>query len=305
MKFFCTLLILTTSLFSQEKTPVSQEVTVSEFLKGALYLPENTKKPNLVIIIAGSGPTDRDGNQPGLTNNSLKYLAEGIAKQNIAAFSYDKRFLTEMKAGITPDETKLSFDNFINDAIAVFNYFKNTGNYNKIAFAGHSEGSLIGMVATEKVNADGFISIAGTGNSIDFVLQEQIAQQAPFLLEETKTILASLKKGETTEIKNPNLQSIFRKSVQPYMISWIKYNPSEEIKKINKPVLIVNGTKDIQIKVSEAELLKQAKPEAKLVLINDMSHVFKDVNNGDGYKDPSIPIMPQLVTEITSFVNKL
>ncbi|MFV8270846.1 alpha/beta hydrolase [Flavobacterium sp. GT2N3] len=287
----------------------TEEIAVNPLINGSLYLPlKQNKNTNLVILIAGSGPTDRDGNQKGLINNSLRYLSEELAKNDIAVFSYDKRIIAQMKTG-TVNEATLTFDDFITDASSVLSFFKNQKKYNKIIIAGHSEGSLIGMiVANDK--ADAFISLSGAGRTIDAVLVEQIAKQAPFLKEEVQKNLDILKSGKTFELKNPMLASLFRKSIQPYMISWIKYNPQIEITKLQIPVLIVNGTKDLQVAVPEAELLKKAKSGAELVLIENMNHVFKEIKGDDSenmksYSSPDVPITSKLTSTIITFVKVL
>jgi pimeloyl-ACP methyl ester carboxylesterase len=315
MKKSLLLLLLLFSIFgfSQQETATKsfnkEEIAINPLINGSLYSPlKQNKKTNLVLLIAGSGPTDRDGNQKGLTNNSLKYLSEELVKNDIAVFSYDKRIFTQMKSG-TINEATLTFDDFINDATSVLLFFKNQKKYNKIIIAGHSEGSLIGMIAA-KDKADGFISLAGAGRTIDAVLVEQIAKQAPFLKEETQKNLDILKSGKTFELKNPMLASIFRESIQPYMISWIKYNPQMELKKLQMPIVIINGTKDIQVSVQEAELLKKVKPEAELVLIENMNHVFKEIKGDDAenmksYTNPDLPIVPKLTSTIIAFVKSL
>ncbi|WP_426095677.1 alpha/beta hydrolase [Flavobacterium sp. DSR2-3-3] len=299
--------------YSQTETVVQsfnkEEIAVNPLINGSLYSPlKQNKKTNLVILIAGSGPTDRDGNQKGLTNNSLKYVSEALAKNDIAVFSYDKRIIAQMKSK-TVNEAALTFDDFITDATSVLLFFKNKKKYNKIIIAGHSEGSLIGMIAANE-KADAFISLAGAGRTIDAVLVDQITKQAPFLKEETQKNLNILKSGKTFELKNPMLASIFRESIQPYMISWIQYNPQIEIAKLQMPVLIVNGTKDLQVAVSEAELLKKAKPGAQIVLIENMNHIFKVINGDDAenmksYSNPDIPISTKLTSTITTFVKSL
>ena len=299
--------------YSQTETVVQsfnkEEIAVNPLINGSLYSPlKQNKKTNLVILIAGSGPTDKDGNQKGLTNNSLKYVSEALARKDIAVFSYDKRIIAQMKSK-TVNEAALTFDDFITDATSVLLFFKNKKKYNKIIIAGHSEGSLIGMIAANE-KADAFISLAGAGRTIDAVLVDQITKQAPFLKEETQKNLDILKRGKTFELKNPMLASIFRESIQPYMISWIQYNPQIEIAKLQMPVLIVNGTKDLQVAVSEAELLKKAKPEAELVLIENMNHIFKVINGDDAenmksYSNPDIPIATKLTSTITTFVKSL
>lgn len=299
--------------YSQAETAIKsfnkEEIAVNPLINGSFYLSlKQNKKTNLVILIAGSGPTDRDGNQKGLTNNSLKYLSEELAKNDIAVFSYDKRIISQMKTG-TVNEATLTFDDFITDATSILSFFKNQKKYNKIIIAGHSEGSLIGMIAAND-KADAFISFAGAGRTIDAVLVEQIAKQAPFLKDEVQKNLDILKSGKTFELKNPMLASLFRESIQPYMISWIKYNPQIEITKLQIPVLIINGTKDLQVAVPEAELLKKAKPEAELVLIENMNHIFKEIKGDDSenmksYSNPDLPIIPKLTSTIITFVKSL
>lgn len=306
---FIVLLAFVTNCFAQQPAFNKEEVTINTLLKGALYTPLNqSNKTNLVILIAGSGPTDRDGNQKGMSNNSLKKLSEELAKKENAVFSYDKRIFAQMAAG-TLNEASLSFDDFIKDAKEVIAYFKNQKKYNKIIIAGHSEGALIGMVAANG-NADAYISLAGAGRPIDEVLLEQIGKQAPFLKEEVQKNLEILKSGKTFENKNQMLAALFRESVQPYMISWIKYNPQNEIKKIQIPVLIINGDKDLQVTVADAEALKQAKPEAKLEIITNMNHVFKEIKGGEAenqaaYTNPDLPVTEGLTTAINLFIKSL
>ncbi|WP_310595508.1 serine aminopeptidase domain-containing protein [Flavobacterium sp.] len=303
-------ILFSTLAFSQEKIEFSKaDIEINSLLKGTLYSPlKQSNKTNLVILIAGSGPTDRDGNQKGLTNNSLKLLAEALANNGIAVYSYDKRIFAQIASGKL-DEASLSFDNFIDDAKAVIQYFKNQKKYHSITIAGHSEGALIGMVAADG-NADGYISIAGAGRPIDEVLVEQIGKQAPFLKEEVQKNLETLKSGTTFELKNQMLASLFRASVQPYMISWIKYNPQSEIKKLHVPTLLINGDKDIQVSVNDAQLLQQAKPEAQLKIISNMNHIFKEIKgdeaeNKASYTNPDLPISKELPLIITTFIQSL
>ena len=308
--FISLFLIISASSFSQVTTAFTKEnISVNSLLNGSLYTPsQQSKKLNLVILIAGSGPTDRNGNQMGLANNSLKLLAEALANNGIAVYSYDKRIFAQMASGKL-DEVSLSFDNFIDDAKAVIQFFKNQKKYHNITVAGHSEGALIGMVAANG-NADAYISIAGAGRPIDEVLLEQIGKQAPFLKEEVKKNLETLKSGSTFELKNQMLASLFRASVQPYMISWIKYNPQTEIKKLQIPTLLINGDKDIQVSVQDAQLLQQAKPEAQLKIIPNMNHVFKEIKGDDAenkaaYTNPDLPICMELSSIITTFIASL
>lgn len=308
MKITLFLLATITLSFAQEKKPLkTEDLTITPLIDGTLYTPENaSNETKLVILITGSGPTDRNGNQSGATNNSLKFLSEELVKNNIAVFSYDKRLFAQIKSN-TLDEKTLRFDHFINDATDVILYFKSQKKYSKIIVAGHSEGSLIGMVAA-KTNVDAYISLEGAGRPINLVLIDQLTKQAPAYIDICKANLELLKQGKMFENKNPVLASLFRESVQPYLISWIKYNPQDEIKKLTIPILIINGTKDIQTSENEAYLLKNANPKAAIKIIENMNHIFKeikvDAENIKSYNNPDLPIMPQLTTEIVDFVNR-
>jgi esterase/lipase len=300
--------ISTTSVFSQEKKVSNQEIEVNSLIKGTLFLPENEiSKTKLIILIAGSGPTNRNGNQVGTQNNSLKFLAEGLTQNGFAVFSYDKRIFAQMIAK-TLDEKTLSFEDFINDAKDVVTYFKSQKKYSKIIIAGHSEGSLIGMVAA-KDNVDAYVSIAGAGRTADEVITEQVVQNSPALKEAVEKDFALLKEGKTFENKNQILYSLFRESVQPYMISWIKYHPQNEIKKLSIPILIINGTKDIQVPPSDAELLHTANPKSELKIIENMNHIFKEIKMDDdnikSYSDPKLPVIPELIHVMTQFINSI
>ena len=306
-------LIWNTVSFSQEKKLfLKEEIIINPQIKGSLYNPLKTnRKTNLVILIAGSGPTNRDGNQLGSYNNSLKFLAEELSKKDLAVFSYDKRIIADIIAG-RKDNKNLVFDDFVNDAKEVISYFINLKKYNKIIIAGHSEGSLIGILVSKKVAVDGLISIAGPGKSIDVIIEEQITKQMPFLKSELHEGFQKLKTGKTfkLESENPTIKQFFKEDGQPYLISWIKYEPEVEIKNLKIPVLIINGTKDIQVSVENANILKKSNPSAKICIIENMNHIFKEIKGEEkenlaSYSDPKLPIMNELVACIYKFIKTM
>lgn len=310
MKTLLAILLLPFVGFAQEYPFKKEDISVNELLKGSLYTPARVNpKTDLVIIIAGSGMPDRDGNQQGMENNSLRFLAEGLAKDDIAAFSFDKRSIALKNSGKLL-EREMRFDDFIGDVKTIIAYFRDKKQFRRIIVAGHSEGSLIGMVAANG-NADAFISLAGAGRSIDQILEDQLAVPFADLKTEVHEDLQTLKNGKTFALKSPALGVIFRESVQPYLISWIKYDPQAEIAKLTIPVLVVNGTRDLQVPVSDAELLKKSKPGAKIAIINDMNHVFKAVNSDDRaqniatYSNPNLPIVPELLLRVNQFIKSL
>jgi len=290
-------------------------------LYGTLLLPQSKRKVPVVLIVAGSGPTDRDGNSPLLkgANNSLKLLAEGLANNGIASLRYDKRGVGEsgkdmlsaaQKTNKMPREEDLTFDAYIDDAVLWGQKLRGDKRLSNVTIAGHSEGSLIGMVAAQKMKADAFVSIAGAGRPVGQILIEQLkAQLPPDLMKSAEDILRELSAGKTVESVPPALNVVFRRSVQPYMISWLRYDPAKEIARLNVPVLIMQGTTDIQATAQDVKLLSGAKPSAKVLMIDGMNHVFKAVPSDRdkqiaSYSDPTLPVMPELIDEISRFVNK-
>ncbi len=307
MKNIIVLLFLGFSVFGISQAPTNfkvKEIIINKHIDGTLLSPE-TAKPNLAILIAGSGPTDRDGNQNFLMSDVLKKLAINLTKKGIATFRYDKRIVKQIRKG-NIDKT-ISFDDFIIDAISVIDYFKKTKLYNKIYVIGHSQGSLVGMLAA-KDKADGFISLAGAGQSIDAVISEQIEKTAPMFSKDAKRVLSVLKEGKiTTDFPNA-LSSLFNVEVQPFMSNWMQYNPQEEIKKLKMPILIINGTKDLQVSSTEAELLKTSAPKSSLVIIDKMNHILvpiegEDLENSKSYNEAYRKLSPELIKAITAFIN--
>ena len=303
MKWFILLFFISLEAFSQEKNYDSLQVSIDPEMQGTLLSPKGENQPPLAILIAGSGPTDRDGNQALFKNNSLKYLAEGLAQKGIATFRYDKRVIAQINKA-TVQEEKMTFEDEVNDALLVVNHFKDK--YKKIILIGHYEGSLIGLLVAQKVVVSKFVSISGAGNSSATLIEEQIGKNAPQLKEESEKIISQLRKGELVENISPYLAPVFRKSVQPYLISWFKYEPAKEIAKLQIPILIVQGTNDLQVEDKEVQLLKEAQPKAQLLLIEGMNHVLKKVKtleeNQQSYLNPDLPIPGELVEGIASFI---
>ena len=304
IKFLIILMFVSSFSFAQDKNYTAQEVAINKLIDGTLLIPNTVEKPNLVIIIAGSGPTDRDGNQNFLKGNSLKKLAEGLSAKNIATFRYDKRIVKQIRNGNV--DKNIMFNDFVEDAKSVVIYFKDSKKYNKIYIAGHSQGSLVGMIAA-KDNADGFISLAGAGQSIGNVLIEQVEKTAPMFLEDTKRVVKILEEGKTTSNFPPALASIFNLEVQPFMANWMSYYPQAEIEKLEMPILIVNGTKDLQVSEAEADLLKAVVPKAELKIIDKMNHVLVAIDGGNlenskSYNETARALAPELIDTIIKFI---
>ncbi|QJW89398.1 alpha/beta fold hydrolase [Spirosoma taeanense] len=303
------------SVLAQVEEPI-QLKTDAFTLNGTLTLPADVKGPvPVVLLLAGSGPTDRDGNSSlGLKTNVYRILADSLVRQGMAVARYDKR---GAGASQVMDRTKVRladglFDAGITDAVGFARQLQADSRFSKVIIAGHSEGSQVGMVAARQTRADGFVSIAGIGRNIADVMKAQFEYALPDSLKaEASRILDSLRVGRTVPKANPILMTVFRPSVQPYLISWMKHDPTADLKAYPGPVLIVQGTNDFQVPVSEAQLLKAARPDAQLVLISDMTHMLRTyagTNRAENIKTYTAlgqPLTAGLATAIVRFVNQL
>lgn len=285
--------------------------TGSGELFGSLLLPKSDTPVPVVLIISGSGPTDRDGNNTdGGRNDSLKRLAWVLAKHNIASVRYDKRGVAASLAA-TPNERNLSVEAYVADAEAWARKLKNDPRFSQLILLGHSEGALIATLAAPSVDAAGIISLSGSARPVDQVLRQQLSNNLPpALMQRSNELLDSLKAGHTDDNVPPPLQGIFRPSVQPYLISLFRQDPAAAFARLKMPALIIQGSNDIQVGVGDARLLKAAKPDAELALIEGMNHVLRIVPNDvkrqlASYKDPQLPLAAELGTRILGFIDGL
>lgn len=298
----CALLIcISGGLFAQPK-----EIEINNYISGSYIEVNADQNAALAILIQGSGPTDRYGNQTNMKSDHSKMLYQALNEKGINTFSYDKRSIKMMRNKQTSDETL--FDDFVNDQIDVIHYFEEKGHQN-ILLIGHSQGSLIAILDAQKTDINSLISLAGTSKPFHKILIEQIAKKMPQLKDETEAIFNKLLKNEEIKVSdNQVLASIFAKQNQKFLANYIKYDPVVEIKKLEElPILIINGDDDLQVPVSDAEALDAATKNSELLIIKNMNHVFKIIegdeqDNLTSYTDPSHPISEKLINTIEKFI---
>lgn len=281
-------------------------------LAGTLTLPRRASGFPLAVLIAGSGPTDRNGNTVGASTGpaSLRLLAEGLATRGIASVRYDKRGIgASRSAGMR--ESDLRFEMLADDAAEWVRKFRTDSRFTTITIVGHSEGSLLGMLAAQRAPVDAYVSVAGPARRADVVLHEQLATALPpAMLAQSDSVLARLVGGDTVSRTPQGLEALFRPSVQPYLISWFRYTGTIEIAKLGIPVLIAHGTNDFQVPLAEAAALATAAPWAVIVTVAGMNHVLKispaerSQQVRQSYVDPTIPIAPQFLDAVVTFIQR-
>lgn len=290
--------------FTQAQTTTKEVVMYNDSIELPGTLTTPSKATNLIIWVHGSGNIDRNGNQAvvGINANYIKQFRDSINKKGIAFFSFDKRTSNPKNAKLLKGTL---LEDFVKDVKKIVDHFKQKNQFKNIVLAGHSQGSLIAMLASEGI--DKYISIAGAGDNISEAIYKQLNAQSPPLAEAAKAHFKELK--ETGEIKevNPMLMSLFAKPNQPFFKSWMQYNPTEEIKKLKIPTLIIQGENDLQVKKEDAQKLHAALTNSKLVVLPKMNHVLKDVNsiieNQQSYLSADFPLSKELINSIVEFVN--
>ncbi|KIG15168.1 Hydrolase, alpha/beta fold family protein [Enhygromyxa salina] len=276
-------------------------------LEGTLQLPARCSRI-AVLIHPGSGPTDRNGNtvgQPGM-NDSLALLAEAITELGYPNLRIDKRGVGG-SAGALVSESALRFEHYVDD-IGVWQQYLRDEGY-AVVVLGHSEGALLTLLASGVAGTVGYVSLAGPGRPAGDVLREQLsAQVVGPLLDEALAIIDSLEQGVTVDSVSPELAPLFRPSVQPYLISWFAYDPAAEIAGSHDVLMtLVGGTTDIQVPITELDILAAAQPDAQTCRIEGMNHVLKaatldPASQEQTYTDPSLPLAPGLVACLEGFL---
>ncbi|MDQ6736722.1 MAG: lysophospholipase [Gemmatimonadota bacterium] len=298
---------------SVSSSPVTLKTATGD-LAGTEVVPAGVSRPPVVLMIPGSGPTDRDGNSqiqvvPGKTlhTDTYRLLAAALAADGIASVRYDKRGIGASAAAMAgKSENDINFHSGIDDAVAWVSMLRADSRFSNVIIIGHSEGSLIGMVAATRAKADGFVSLEGAGRRASVVLREQLASRG-VPAEMYGATLDSLDAGRTVASTAPALAALFRPSVQPYLISWFRYDPAVELRKFSYRSLVIQGSHDIQTSAADAQALASA-PGARLVMIDGMTHVLKDgpadaASQFAGvYTDPSLPLDTAAVQAIVAYV---
>lgn len=301
-------LILAAALLSD---PVATPVTLPSQpapLHGTLLAPSETRAA--ALIIAGSGPTDRDGNSGlGVTASSYRLLAEGLAAHGVATVRTDKRGVAASAAAAGGREEDLRFTHYADDARAWAAETARLTGRPCAWLIGHSEGAMVALVAASRDDEAicGLVLLSGAGRPIGAVLREQLAGVPEPFLGQALAILAELEAGRPVAEVPPQLAALFRPSVQPYMISWLPLDPAALVAAYPGPVMIGQGTTDIQVGVADAQAMAAARPDATLTIWEGVNHLLKiapadRAANAATYRDPDLPLAPGVVDDVAGFI---
>jgi hypothetical protein len=263
------------------------------------------------LIIAGSGPTDRDGNGPLVRTNLYRRIAIRLAGTGVASLRYDKRGVGQ-SAGLLAREDELRFDDLVGDAAAAADDLTERLSAPAAVLVGHSEGALVAILAARRARIAGLVLLAAPGRPLSVVMREQL-QKAPLpehLRRESLDILAALSAGHRVEMVSPELAPAFRPSVQPYLMSQLTIDPAAELSQIRQPVLLVHGERDLQITLADRDALAASGRDVRSVTLAQANHILKRAPadraaNVATYTDPDLPLDPGVMPPVVAFFRAL
>jgi pimeloyl-ACP methyl ester carboxylesterase len=290
----------------------SQEVelvTGADTLRGTLLSPASAGPVPLAILLAGSGPTDRDGNSLMIRgkNDCLRMLADSLKDEGIATLRYDKRGVGASVRAMKL-ESDLVITTYSDDAVAWAKKYRNDPRFTTMTFVGHSEGALIGTLAAKQLKPDGLVLIAGAGRPAHELIHEQLKKSlSADLVEKADSIADTLMMGKPVHVVPPILMSLYRPSVQPYMKSWLGLDPAAELSQVKVPAMVIWGTSDIQITKVDADKLASARGGIHKLIVRNMNHVLKPALDEPmaqigTYSDSTIILAPGLAKPLAKFV---
>lgn len=273
-------------------------------IDAVLTVPPGVERPPVVLLIAGSGPTDHDGNGPSIKPSTLKKLCEQLAARNIASLRYDKRGAGVWKAEFGRPED-FRFKNYVDDAAALASFLRNSGDFSRVALIGHSEGGLVAILAARLTPIDGLVLLATAARRQGDLLKAQLEKMLDRnKFEPIADAIDAMMAGRIVDPTPPGLS--IPPSMQPGIASGFAEDPIAPLRLIEQPALIVGGGRDRQVARQDFDMLAAALPIAKTLWLEDMNHVLVDVTNEtddlEAYNQPERALNAALIDSVASFI---
>lgn len=274
------------------------------FIDALLVTPAGVERPPVALLIAGSGPTDRDGNGPGINPATLKKLSEQLAARKIATLRYDKRGAGGWKPEFGRPED-FRFKDFVDDTASLANYLRGSGNFSKLILIGHSEGGLVAILAARRTPVDRLVLLATSARRQGDLLKAQLEKTIPpDVFKPIASAIDAIMTGQIVDPTPPGLS--LPPPMQPGIASAFSEDPIAPLQLIEQPILIVGGGRDHQVARQDFDGLAAASPMAKTLWLPNMNHVLVDVgddtDNIAAYNQPERPLNTVLIDSVAAFV---
>jgi uncharacterized protein len=274
------------------------------FIDAVLTVPPDVERPPVVLLIAGSGSTDHDGNGPQAKPATLKKLSEQLVARKIATLRYDKRGAGGWKPEYGRPED-FRFPQFVDDATALVNYLRGSRKFSRVVLAGHSEGGLVAILTARRVPVDRLVLLVTAARRQGDLVKAQLEKKLP--PDRLEPIVKAIDAIMAGQIVDPPPQGLaIAPSMQPGIASAFAEDPIAPLKLIDPPILIVGGGRDLQMARLDFAALSAASPVAKTLWLPEMNHVLVDVtddaDNMAAYNQSERPLDSVLVDSVAAFI---
>jgi len=273
-------------------------------IDAVLTIPSQVERPPVAMLIAGSGPTDRDGNGPLIKPATLKKLSAALVARGIATLRYDKRGANGWKPefGLIED---FRFKDFVDDAAALVVHLRDSRKFSRVVVIGHSEGGLVAILTARRAPVDRLVLLATTARRQGDLLKEQLARQVPpEMLKPITSAIDAMMAGRIVDPLPPGLN--IPPALQPSFASAFAEDPIPPLELVAQPILIAAGGRDRQVPQQDFEALAAAARKAETLWLSDMNHVLNDTGDEAddlaSYNQPERTLNAKLVEAIAAFV---
>jgi pimeloyl-ACP methyl ester carboxylesterase len=262
-----------------------------------------------VLILPESG-ADRNGNDADheVKPDTYRELAKALAARGIASVRIDKRGVGQSIKAIDREED-LRFETYVDDAVRWIKFLQAQPHVGCVAVFGHSESALVAALAAQKVKVCAIIEASGASRPFAAVLAGQLKtafDAGRFTKEDydqANRVLDQLTAGKQVLDPPKKLDPLFRRSVQPYLISWLNLNPVEALK-TSTPVLILQGSADFELNADDPRRLSTGPKNVRVVMLPGADHDLK-IKAADSKSDKPRPLSPQVAPAIDTFLDSL
>jgi uncharacterized protein len=273
-------------------------------IEAVLTVPPDVERPPVVLLIAGSGSTDHDGNGPQAKPATLKKLSEQLVARKIATLRYDKRGAGGWKPEYGRPED-FRFPQFVDDATALVNYLRGSRKFSRVVLAGHSEGGLVAILTARRVPVDRLVLLVTAARRQGDLVKAQLEKKLP--PDKLEPIVKAIDAIMAGQIVDPPPQGLaIAPSMQPGIASAFAEDPIPPLKLIDQPTLIIGGGRDLQMARLDFAALSAASPVAKTLWLPNMNHVLVDVtddaDNMAAYNQSERALNSELVDAVAAFI---
>ena len=274
-------------------------------LHGALMRPDGSTAPVAVLLIGGSGPEDRDGDQRSAHQHSrtIWRLAQALAQRGVVSLRYDKRGVGESAAA----GQAASFADTVQEAAGWARLLARQPGVRCVVVVGHSEGAEVGALVAREVHLCGLVEVSGASQDLGTLIEDQgaILGRSAELKAKIHAAIEAERAGRPIAEVPKGYESLFGPKAERFTRSQINIDPAAELAKVKVPVLVVQGDNDVQVKVEDARRLAAA-AHVEPVIVPSMNHILKlapkDVRgNFMTYLDPNLPLAPGIAEAIGDF----